>query len=234
MVTLPVPWTGMPTHILQILPLSALAPPIGHCILLFHQKSFLSTWILALPLTYHKDFFSLCPIASCPVKGIGGTSIFAVSIGEIQLHIAYGAWIALQDVLFIPAVTVHLISVSAIVWDSKIVSHFDDTSCWLTSKSTGTVIARGTLLPKTHLYSLPLHSPQADHAYSVHHEADLETWHCRLGHANYQCITSMARKGKINGMSPSLATSKVSKCEPCVLGKQTKTIVPKTRGGKGR
>jgi hypothetical protein len=179
-----------------------------------------------------EDFFSLRPIASRPVKGVGGTSIFAIGVGEVRLRIAHGAWIALQDVLFIPAATVRLISVGTIARDSKIVSHFDDTSCWLTSKSTGAVIARGTLLPRTRLYSLPLHSPQADHAYSVHREADLETWHRRLGHANYQCVAGMARKGKINGMSPSLATSKVSKCEPCVLGKQTKTIVPKTRGGK--
>ena len=30
-----------------------------------------------------EKFFSLCPIASHPVKGIEGTSIFAISIGEI-------------------------------------------------------------------------------------------------------------------------------------------------------
>jgi len=178
------------------------------------------------------DFFSLRPIASRPVKGVGGTSIFATGIGEIRLRIARGAWVVLLDVLFIPTAAVRLISVSAIARDSKIVSHFDDTSCWLTSKSTGAVIATGTLLPKTRLYSLPLHSPQADHAYTIHRAADLETWHRRLGHANYQCVAGLARKGKVNGMSPSLATSKVSKCEPCLLGKQTKTIVPKTRGGK--
>jgi hypothetical protein len=179
-----------------------------------------------------EDFFTLRPIASRPVKGVGGTSIFATGIGEIRLRIAHGAWIVLLDVLFIPTATVRLISVGAIARDSKIVSHFDDASCWLTSKSTGAVIARGNLLPKTRLYSLPLHSPQADHAYTVHRTPDLETWHRRLGHANYQSVAGMARKGKINGMSPSLANSKVSKCESCVLGKQTKTIVPKTRGGK--
>ena len=179
-----------------------------------------------------KDFFMLQPIASHPVKGVRGTLIFATSIREIHLHIAQGAWIILLDILFIPTVMVRLISVGAIAQDSKIISHFEDASCWLTSKSTSAIIARGTLLPKTCLYSLPLHAPQADHAYTIHCTPDLETWHCRLGHANYQSVTSMACKGKINSMSPSLTNSKVSKCESCVLGKWTKTIIPKTRGGK--
>jgi hypothetical protein len=177
------------------------------------------------------DFLSLRPIASRPVRGVGGSSIFAIGIGVIRLRIAHGAWILLQDVLFIPAASVRLISVGAIARDSKVISHFDEDTCWLTSKSSGAVIARGNLLPKTRLYSLSLHSPQTDHAYTVHREPDLETWHRRLGHANYQCVAGLARKGTVTGMSPSLATSKVPKCESCVLGKQTKTIVPKTRGG---
>jgi len=177
------------------------------------------------------DFLSLRPIASRPVRGVGGSSIFAVGIGIIRLRIAHGAWILLQDVLFIPTASVRLISVGAIARDSKVISHFDEDTCWLTSKSSGAVIARGNLLPKTRLYSLSLHSPQTDHAYTVHREPDLETWHRRLGHANYQCVAGLARKGTVTGMSRSLATSKVPKCESCVLGKQTKTIVPKTRGG---
>jgi hypothetical protein len=112
-----------------------------------------------------------------------------------------------------------------------VISHFDEDTCWLTSKSSGAVIAHGNLFPKMRLYSLSLHSPQTDHAYTVHCEPDLETWHHHLGHTNYQCVTGLARKGTVTGMSRSLATSKVSKCESCVLGKQTKTIVPKTRGG---
>ena len=177
------------------------------------------------------DFLSLRPISSRPVRGVGGSSIFAIGIGAIRLKIAHGAWILLQDVLFIPAAAVRLISVGAIARDSKVVSHFDENTCWLTSKSSGAVIARGNLLPKTRLYSLSLHSPETDHAYTVHRAPDLETWHRRLGHANYQCVAGLARKGTVTGMSPSLATSKVPKCESCVLGKQTKTIVPRTRGG---
>jgi hypothetical protein len=57
---------------------------------------------------------------------------------------------------------------------------------------------------------------------------DLETWHRRLGHAKFQAITEMAQKGMIAGM-PSSFSSKPPKCESCILGKQTKTPVPKKR-----
>jgi len=104
----------------------------------------------------HNDFLLMHPIASRPVCGIGGSLIFTIGIGEIRLRIAHSAWILLQDALFILAATVHLVSVSAIARDSKVVSHFDDTACWLTSKSSGAIIAQGNLFPKTKLYSLSL------------------------------------------------------------------------------
>ena len=193
----------------------------------FHLDSGATTHISSS----HDDFLSLHPIASRPVQGVGGSSIFAIRISVIRLRIAHGAWILLQDVLFIPTASIQLISVGAIARDSKVISHFDEDTCWLTSKSSGAIIARRNLLPKTRLYSLSLHSPQTNHTYTVHCEPNLETWHHRLSHANYQCIAGLAHKGMVTGMSRSLATSKVPKCESCVLGKQTKTIVPKTRGG---
>lgn len=176
-----------------------------------------------------EDFLTLRPITSRSVKGVGGTSIFATGIGNIKLRIARGAWLMLRDVLFIPAATVRLISVSSIARDSKVVSHFDDSSCWITSKSSGALIARGELLPSMRLYTLELHSPTADHALAVTHAPDLETWHRRLGHVGYQSLQDMARKGMVEGMSTSLSNAKAPKCESCILGKQTKTSVPKKR-----
>ena len=134
----------------------------------------------------HDDFLSLWPIiASQPVRGVSGSSIFTIRIGIIQLRITHSAWILLQDVLFITTASVQLISVGAIARDLKVISHFNEDTCWLTSKSSGAIIVCGNLLPKTRLYSLSLHSPQTNHAYTVHCEPNLETWHCHLSHANY-------------------------------------------------
>jgi len=93
-------------------------------------------------------------------------------------------------------------------------------------KSTGALIACGTLLPNKKLYSLNLHSATANHTFTIHKSPDLETWHHHLGHANYQSLWDMAKKGTLTGV-PIVSTSRPPKCESCVLGKQTKTQVPK-------
>jgi len=175
------------------------------------------------------DFLMLRPIAAQSVKGIGGSSVTAIGIGDIKLRIAHGAYLTLQNVLFIPNATVCLISVGSLTRDSQAVVHFNDNSCWLTNKSSGAITCRGSLLTKKNLYSLDLHSPLAEHALTTSHAPDLETWHHHLRHANYQAIKGMAKSGIIPGMPTNLAFSNLPKCDFCVLGKQTKTPVPKTR-----
>ncbi|KAF9061499.1 hypothetical protein BDP27DRAFT_1148024, partial [Rhodocollybia butyracea] len=49
-----------------------------------------------------------------------------------------------------------------------------------------------------------------------------------LGHANYQTVYDMSQKDTVKGMPIDLSSAP-SKCQSCVLGKQTKTPVPKKR-----
>ena len=86
------------------------------------------------------DFLTLHPIAACSVKGVGGSSITAIGLSDIKLHITHGAHILLQTVLYIPNAIVRLISVSTLACDSQIVAHFDETTSWITNKSTGSTI----------------------------------------------------------------------------------------------
>ena len=46
----------------------------------------------------------------------------------------------------------------------------------------------------------------------------IDTWHCRLGHANEQCIKSMAYKQLAAGIKLPKHT-KLSFCEGCIAGK---------------
>jgi GAG-pre-integrase domain len=140
------------------------------------------------------------------------------------LRIARGASIVLQNVLYIPQSAVRLISVGALADDSNVITHFDNLDCWITDKSTGALIARGSRLSKK-LFSLSIHSATADDAFAIHKLPTLETWHRRLGHANYQSLWNMAKKGTLTG-APVLSTLRPPKSESCVLGKQTKTPVP--------
>ena len=53
------------------------------------------------------DFYNLHPVGTSRiVKGVGGSSISAIGIGDIKLRIAHGAHLTLKDVLYIPASTV--------------------------------------------------------------------------------------------------------------------------------
>ena len=74
-------------------------------------------------------FITLRPIAAHSVKGVGGSSITAIGLGDIKLCIARGAHIILQNVLFIPNATVWLISVSTLAHDSQIIVYFDKAPC---------------------------------------------------------------------------------------------------------
>jgi hypothetical protein len=160
------------------------------------------------------------------VKGVGGSSVWAIGIGDIKLHIGRGTHLILQNVLYIPEATVCLISIRCLTTDSNVIAHFNNTSCWLSTKSSGMTIARGTLLPQKNLYSLNILLAQAEHVLIVHHTPTLETWHHRLGHANYQSIHDMFNNGHLKGATlPSSIPH--TQCDSCILGKQSKTPVPK-------
>jgi len=174
----------------------------------------------------HSDFLTMRHIPPRPIQGVGGSSVSAIAIGDIKLHIGRGKDLILKDVLYVPNASVRLVSVAALTRDSNVTAHFDGDGCWFKDQSTGAVVARGSFIPKNRLYSLNLSTYAAEHAYSVTINPTFDTWHRRLAHTNHQVVENMARLGVTQGM-PSSFPAKPSKCESCVLGKQTQTPVPK-------
>ena len=55
----------------------------------------------------------------------------------------------------------------------------------------------------------------------------LETWHRRLGHANFWTVLDMARNNLITGMQVNLNLV-LQACDVCICGKQTHHLVPKS------
>ena len=123
------------------------------------------------------DFLMLHPIATQSIKGVGRSSVTTISLGDIKLCIAHGVHIVLKNVPFIPNAAVRLILVSTLACDSQAITHFDEASCWITNKSTGVIVAHGSLLPTKNLYSLNLLSPHTEHTFNISHAPDLTTWH---------------------------------------------------------
>ena len=148
-----------------------------------------------------------------------------------------GQKLVLNDVLFIPSSDVCLISVHALNVAGNFVSHFDTLSCWVTDRSDN-VVACCYVLPAHNLYAFPSSSsPRVSHSLSGSHSALLARhiptvalWHLRLGHLNQAAIIDMARSKVIQGMPINLSTSP-PKCDPCIIGKQTRSSVLRVREG---
>ena len=154
------------------------------------------------------DFLSLHPISSKAIKGVGGSSIMATGIGDIKLCIAWGVYIILLRVLFILNLTVCLISISSLTHDSTCHIHFSKMSCWIDNSSTKVIIACRTLAPSKGLYTLDLHSPQAEHVLTTSSDSSsIKMWHHHLGHANYQMLKDMAHNHLIEGMPATFSTA---------------------------
>ena len=142
------------------------------------------------------DFMTLHPTANRTVTGVGGSTISALGIGTIKLVIAKGSYVLLENVLFIPASTVCLISIGCITESLQCSITFDASTVTLKNRS-GSLFATGTQLPTRKLYSLDCTHLSTEH---VFHTADLDTWHRQLGHALNQCILDLATKQLVQGM----------------------------------
>ena len=116
-------------------------------------------------------------------------------------------------------------------------SHFDSDSCWVTKRD-GSIILRGKVLEHRRLYELTALSPCVTHrpspmptnALYANRLPNIESWHRRLGHCNIRTILEMAKSGVVKGMSIDLSQLP-AKCTHCILGKQTRTAIPKVHEG---
>jgi len=195
----------------------------------------------------------LCLISPHPITGLGGSCIFAVSIGTIDIQIAGGHKLTLDNVLFAPASNVRLVSVLDMNNTSgHYVLHFSHDSFWLTNSS-GATILHGNVHKTCRLYYLSISRVLTTHIRNKSHETDspskigsdeahttalhascvpnVETWHRRLGHCNFGVIIDMAKKHTVEGMAIDLSSTP-PKCDSCIRGKHMQTPVSKVREGE--
>lgn len=171
------------------------------------------------------DFTSLTPIPERPIHGVEGSNIAATAVGKICLQTKDGSTLELHDILLVPKSTVWLLSVSKLAKSANIKTIFDENGAKLVQKPDRDTIATGTLVSNKNLYTIDL---LLDQALAIHAPANIQMWHKRLGHANYQVIMQLAWTGMVKGM-PRTFPSKPLKCDHCILSKQAKMPVPKVR-----
>jgi len=192
------------------------------------------------------DFIMLNPIALHPITGFRGSCVYATGIGTIELHTKNGKWMTLNHTLFIPNSTIHLISVFTLNNDGPNACYFDAKSCSIINSS-GTIIITGCAWISHRLYILDC--TQKSHQFTTPNTTanvanatpssalyaartpDLKMWHQRLGHCSNRKIINMAHQGVVEGMPIDLSSAPAF-CDHCVLGKQTRSHVPRMCEGR--
>ena len=182
------------------------------------------------------DFDSIRPIRPHPITGLGNHSVAATGIGTIKLRTSLGL-LVLNNALYVPTSSVRLISVF-LLGEARFNAHFypHEGHCFI-SDANNTIVARGTALPNRKLFvlsnfSVPVHFHTSfpSSAHYVSRLPDVDSWHKRLGHCGPRAVLDMARSKVVEGM-PIDTSSEPAKCPHCILGKQTRSSVPRVREG---
>ena len=181
------------------------------------------------------------------------SSIEAVGVGQILTEMcAAGHWshVMLQDVLYVPKLHGHLMSVPQLAQRQAHV-HFINDNCAIRDKD-GVLTCEGrregnlyilrcrTIIPERAYISrttaLPNESPSdtdSESAYAATttrlkiSRADAQTWHRRLGHISVESVLKMMKKGMVKGMEITGNTRLPGVCKPCLVGKQTRKPIAK-------
>ena len=106
------------------------------------------------------DFQNLRTIQPHPIKGLGGTCVYAMGMGTVELTIEDRYHLTLHNALFVPSSSVRLISVLTLNCDSGTISCFDKKTCWILKKETGATIAQGVVSTTRNLYLISSFAPQ--------------------------------------------------------------------------
>jgi transposase InsO family protein len=191
------------------------------------------------------DFCEFSDIEPRTIMGVGNSSVSAIGSGTVEISILGSSTeLILRDVLYAPSAGVRLISISRLD-DTGHRLDFSDGHCVLSDRPSGKTIATcqknslrlyvlpGTIKPPPSLPSSPSLSPPFLNVPipTLIATPDLETWHRRLGHANYHTVLDMARSTYVTGMPTNLSSTPPA-CDACIRGKQTHQPVPKSREGR--
>jgi hypothetical protein len=132
------------------------------------------------------------------IEGIGGTKLFAHGIGDIRVSRTVNGEKQsgeIKDVLYVPGLSVNLISIACVTENGYNVTFNNDTA---NVTKDGKIIMVGTRVGKT-LYRLDISTDQlvAKGMAASSNTAPLDIWHERLAHANERIIKQKATYGKL-------------------------------------
>ncbi|KAM2474368.1 hypothetical protein PS1_007078 [Malus domestica] len=163
------------------------------------------------------------------VRVRNGTKISAKAIGTYMLKLPSGEVLELKNCLYFPSCIKNLISISKLLRDGHSVL-FDKMSCTLYLN--GCIISHGNMIEglfhlETNSGMHCIESGNTSKPKTAREEVNqVRLWHLKLGHVNQDKIRKMSKDGYLSPLGNDL----MGTCEPCLLGKMTKS--PFTGKGK--
>jgi hypothetical protein len=137
----------------------------------------------------------------------------------------------LKNILYLPNCKLCLILYGVVVKALNSTVTFNADKAYIVSKTNNRLLATGTAIA-TNLYKLDCKTIDSVLSTTIPTRIpSLQTWHCRLSHANYQVVIDMAQHQPCSGMCIDLSCLP-SSCESCILGKQVCSPIPKVWEGE--
>ena len=178
------------------------------------------------------DFSAFKSIEPQTITGVGNLSISAIGMGTIEILIPEtSACLTLRNVLYAPDASICLVSISQLD-DSGHQLSFANRRCTLLDQSSGRKLAE-CARNLSHLYVLPgsiqsipssIPCPAPCVALpALSATPNLETWHWRLGHANFRTVLDMAHGNVVTGMQANLSLT-LQACDACTVSMANRHI----------
>ena len=149
-----------------------------------------------------------------------GSKVDVIAVGTLPLHLPTGLVLNLNNCYLVPALSMNIVSGSRLIRDGySFKSENNGCSIYLRDMFYGHApLVNGLFLMNLERDVTHIHSVNTKRC-KVDNDSPTYLWHCRLGHIGVKRM----KKLHADGLLESLDYESFDTCEPCLMGKMTKT-----------
>jgi hypothetical protein len=154
-----------------------------------------------------------------------GSKVDVIAVGTLPLHLPAGLVMNLNNCYLVPALSMNIISGSCLLQDGySFKSENNGCSIYMDNIFYGHApLVNGLFLLNLDRSDTHIHNIDAKGC-KVNDDSTTYLWHCRLGHIGVKHM----KKLHADGLLVSLDYESFETCEPCLMGKMTKTPFSRT------
>ena len=154
-----------------------------------------------------------------------GSKVDVIAVGTLPLHLPSGLVLDLNNCYLVPALSMNIISGSCLMRDGySFKSENNGCSIYVSNIFYGHApLMSGLFWLNLDCSETHIHNIEAKIC-KVNNDSATYMWHCRLGHIGVKCM----KKLHADGLLESLEYESLDACEPCLMGKMTKTPFSRT------